>query len=194
VRAHVAFAFQRMSAPTGTGATWSEEAWPDNTCSTPQKKLYFNDGSKARLPSSNLVADGSCRIPTFGHSLQERINIHQLLSEHDQPVPKPSGAVRSEPLFGEHVLKAFQDRDNDWAIELAKRLHEALHIDGAKLIERNEAREALKATSRTPRIRAPASGITVIVAWPLTTAAWMMRTSRRSSSDNCSRQCSVSER
>jgi glyoxylase-like metal-dependent hydrolase (beta-lactamase superfamily II) len=35
--------FQRMSAPTGKVATWPEEAWPDNTYSTPQKKLYFND-------------------------------------------------------------------------------------------------------------------------------------------------------
>lgn len=35
--------FHRMSAPTGTVAAWPEEAWPDNTYSTPQKKLYFND-------------------------------------------------------------------------------------------------------------------------------------------------------
>lgn len=35
--------FQRMSAPTGKVAPRAEEAWPDNTYSTPQKKLYFND-------------------------------------------------------------------------------------------------------------------------------------------------------
>jgi cyclase len=35
--------FQRMSAPTGKVAPRVEEAWPDNTYSTPQKKLYFND-------------------------------------------------------------------------------------------------------------------------------------------------------
>jgi len=35
--------FQRMSAPTGKVAPRSEEAWPDDTYSTPQKKLYFND-------------------------------------------------------------------------------------------------------------------------------------------------------
>jgi cyclase len=33
----------RMSAPTGKVAPWPESAWPDNTYSTPQKKLYFND-------------------------------------------------------------------------------------------------------------------------------------------------------
>ncbi len=35
--------FERMSAPTGQKAPWPEDAWPDNTYSTPQKKLYFND-------------------------------------------------------------------------------------------------------------------------------------------------------
>jgi glyoxylase-like metal-dependent hydrolase (beta-lactamase superfamily II) len=35
--------FHRMSAPTGKIAARPEEAWPDNTYSTPQKKLYFND-------------------------------------------------------------------------------------------------------------------------------------------------------
>jgi cyclase len=35
--------FHRMSAPTGKVAARPEEAWPDNTYSTPQKKLYFND-------------------------------------------------------------------------------------------------------------------------------------------------------
>lgn len=35
--------FHRMSAPTGEVAPRPEAAWPDNTYSTPQKKLYFND-------------------------------------------------------------------------------------------------------------------------------------------------------
>ena len=35
--------FHRMSAPTGKVAAQPEEAWPDNTYSSPQKKLYFND-------------------------------------------------------------------------------------------------------------------------------------------------------
>ena len=35
--------FHRMSAPTGQVAPTPEAAWPDNTYSTPQKKLYFND-------------------------------------------------------------------------------------------------------------------------------------------------------
>ena len=35
--------FHRMSAPTGQVAPRPEDAWPDNTYSTPQKKLYFND-------------------------------------------------------------------------------------------------------------------------------------------------------
>ena len=35
--------FYRMSAPTGQKATRPEAAWPDNTYSTPQKKLTIND-------------------------------------------------------------------------------------------------------------------------------------------------------
>jgi cyclase len=35
--------FHRMSAPTGQVAPRPEEAWPDDTYSTPLKKLYFND-------------------------------------------------------------------------------------------------------------------------------------------------------
>jgi len=33
----------RMSAPTGQAAPRPEAAWPDNTYSTPQKRLFFND-------------------------------------------------------------------------------------------------------------------------------------------------------
>jgi cyclase len=33
----------RMSAPTGTTAARAEGAWPDNTFTTPWKRLYFND-------------------------------------------------------------------------------------------------------------------------------------------------------
>ena len=35
--------FHHMSAPTGQKATRPEAAWPDNTYSTPQKKLTIND-------------------------------------------------------------------------------------------------------------------------------------------------------
>lgn len=35
--------FHRMSAPTGQQAPRPEAAWPDNTYSTPQKKLFIND-------------------------------------------------------------------------------------------------------------------------------------------------------
>lgn len=35
--------FHRMSAPTGQKAPRPEDAWPDDTYSTPLKKLYFND-------------------------------------------------------------------------------------------------------------------------------------------------------
>ena len=35
--------FHRMSAPTGQVAPRPEAAWPDNTYSTAQKKLYFNE-------------------------------------------------------------------------------------------------------------------------------------------------------
>jgi glyoxylase-like metal-dependent hydrolase (beta-lactamase superfamily II) len=35
--------FHRMSAPTGKVAARPEDAWPDNTYSSRQKKLYFND-------------------------------------------------------------------------------------------------------------------------------------------------------
>jgi cyclase len=34
---------ERMSAPTGKVASRSEDAWPDDTYSSTQKKLYFND-------------------------------------------------------------------------------------------------------------------------------------------------------
>jgi len=34
--------FERMSAPTGQVAPTPEDAWPNDTYSTPQKKLYFN--------------------------------------------------------------------------------------------------------------------------------------------------------
>lgn len=34
--------FERMSAPTGQTAAAPEDAWPNDTYSTPQKKLYFN--------------------------------------------------------------------------------------------------------------------------------------------------------
>jgi glyoxylase-like metal-dependent hydrolase (beta-lactamase superfamily II) len=44
----------RMSAPTGKVAPRTEDAWPDNTYSSPQKKLYFNDERVLimHLPSS----------------------------------------------------------------------------------------------------------------------------------------------
>jgi glyoxylase-like metal-dependent hydrolase (beta-lactamase superfamily II) len=35
--------FERMSAPTGKVAARSEDAWPDDTYSSAQKKLYFNN-------------------------------------------------------------------------------------------------------------------------------------------------------
>ena len=35
--------FDRMSAPTGAVAPRAEPAWPDNTYSSPQKKLFFNN-------------------------------------------------------------------------------------------------------------------------------------------------------
>jgi cyclase len=35
--------YHRMSAPTGQQPARPEEAWPDDTYSTPLKKLYFND-------------------------------------------------------------------------------------------------------------------------------------------------------
>jgi cyclase len=35
--------FERMSAPTGQVAKHPEDAWPDDTYSSAQKKLYFND-------------------------------------------------------------------------------------------------------------------------------------------------------
>ena len=35
--------FERMSAPTGQVSKHPEDAWPDDTYSSAQKKLYFND-------------------------------------------------------------------------------------------------------------------------------------------------------
>ena len=48
-------------------------------------------------------------------------------------------------MFGEHVLKALKDNENGIAFKFLERLHEALHVDGAKLMERNEPRATLKA-------------------------------------------------
>jgi hypothetical protein len=59
-------------------------------------------------------------------------------------------------LFGEHVLKALKDNENSFAFKLLERLHEALHVDGAKLMERNKTRATLKAASGTPRVRTAA--------------------------------------
>jgi hypothetical protein len=59
--------------------------------------------------------------------------------------------------LGEHVLQAFEDRENRLSLKLPKRLHEALHINRPKLIERHEACAALKTASRTPRVRTSAS-------------------------------------
>ena len=48
-------------------------------------------------------------------------------------------------LFGEHVPNALKDNENSFAFNLLERLHDALHVDGAKLMERNETRATLKA-------------------------------------------------
>jgi hypothetical protein len=53
-------------------------------------------------------------------------------------------------LLGEHVLQAFEDRENRLSLKLPERLHEALRINRPKLIERDEACAALKTASRTP--------------------------------------------
>jgi cyclase len=50
--------FLRMSAPTGQVASRPEEAWPDNTYSTPQKKLYFND-EPVLIVHNPSVTDGN---------------------------------------------------------------------------------------------------------------------------------------
>jgi hypothetical protein len=58
-------------------------------------------------------------------------------------------------LLGEHVLQAFEDRENRLSLKLSERLHEALRINRPKLIERDEACAALKTASRTPWVRPP---------------------------------------
>lgn len=105
--------------------------------------------------SSNAAFKIFRTLRSATQEMRPPIRIPHPVTHHS---PQSRVAVRSEPRCGEHVLKAFQDRDNNWAFELAKRRHEALNIDSAKLIERNDARAALKAASRTPRIHAPASG------------------------------------
>ena len=60
-------------------------------------------------------------------------------------------------LLGEHVLQAFEDRENRLSFKLPERLHEALRINRPKLIERHEACASLKTTSRTPWVCTSAS-------------------------------------
>ena len=60
-------------------------------------------------------------------------------------------------LLGEHVLQAFEDRENRLSLKLPERLHKPLRINRPELIERHEARASLKTASRTPRVCTSAS-------------------------------------
>lgn len=50
--------FDRMSAPTGQVAPTPEDAWPNDTYSTPQKKLYFN-GEPIQIMRQAANTDGN---------------------------------------------------------------------------------------------------------------------------------------
>ena len=50
--------FERMSAPTGKVAAAPEDAWPNDTYSTPQKKLYFN-GEAIQIMRQPANTDGN---------------------------------------------------------------------------------------------------------------------------------------
>jgi cyclase len=50
--------FDRMSAPTGKQAAFPEDAWPNDTYSTPQKKLYFN-GEPIQIMHQPANTDGN---------------------------------------------------------------------------------------------------------------------------------------
>lgn len=50
--------FERMSAPTGQVAPTPEDAWPNDTYSTPQKKLYFN-GEAIQIMRQPANTDGN---------------------------------------------------------------------------------------------------------------------------------------
>jgi cyclase len=50
--------FERMSAPTGKAAPAPEDAWPNDTYSTPQKKLYFN-GEPIQIMHQPANTDGN---------------------------------------------------------------------------------------------------------------------------------------
>ena len=73
--------FHRMSAPTGKVAARPEEAWPDNTYSTPQKKLYFNDEPVVILhvPSNT---DGNSIVHFRGADV---ISVGELLDMNGYP-------------------------------------------------------------------------------------------------------------
>jgi len=53
--------FERMSAPTGKTAAAPEDAWPNDTYSTPQKKLYFN-GEPIMIMHQPATTDGNSLV------------------------------------------------------------------------------------------------------------------------------------
>jgi cyclase len=74
--------FERMSAPTGKVAARSEDAWPDDTYSSAQKKLYFNDEPVLimHVPSST---DGNSIVH---FRLDDVISVGDLIDMTNYPV------------------------------------------------------------------------------------------------------------
>ena len=86
--------FERMSAPTGKSAATPVEAWPNDTYSTPQKKLYFN-GEPILIMLQAANTDGNS-IVLFRKS--DVVSAGDILDLTEYPIidVKAGGSIEAE--------------------------------------------------------------------------------------------------
>jgi cyclase len=121
VVAHLAV-LNRMSAPTGSTADRHEDAWPDNTYTTPWKRLYFNDepviithvtgttdgNSVVLFRKSDVVSSGDLFDLTgypmidlkAGGSIQAEVDALNKLIEFAVPSNNAEGGTKVIPAHG----------------------------------------------------------------------------------------------
>ena len=112
----------RMSAPTGATAARNEGAWPDNTFTTPWKRLYFNDepviithvagttdgNSVVLFRKSDVVSSGDLFDLTgypmidlkTGGSIQAEVDALNKLIEFAVPSNNAEGGTKVVPAHG----------------------------------------------------------------------------------------------
>jgi len=85
--------FERMSAPTGQVAPTPEDAWPNDTYSTPEKKLYFN-GEPIQILRQPANTDGNS-IVLFRKS--DVISVGDLFDLSEYPIIdlKAGGSIQA---------------------------------------------------------------------------------------------------